>query len=63
MKIEITDSISKTIQYPPPDKELCDWCWQWIGLEKINITERNEFVCDECLSKENEESTTPETTI
>ena len=54
MEIEITQSTSQKIKYPPDDKELCDWCLKWVSNEKINITERYEFVCDNCLEEENE---------
>lgn len=53
-EIEITDSISKKIEYPPPNKELCDWCLKWVSLEEITITDRYEFVCINCLEKEEE---------
>jgi len=52
--IEITGTISKTIKYPPDDKELCDWCLKWVNVEIMNITERHEFVCDNCLKREEE---------
>jgi len=57
MKIEITDSISKTIKYPPVDKEQCDWCLKWVDVTKIDIIENKspqggyEFVCEGCLNK------------
>lgn len=58
--IEITDSISKIIQYPPEDKEQCDWCLKWVDAEKIDIVENKspqggyEFVCEDCLDRAEE---------
>lgn len=57
LHIEITDSISKGIDYPPDDKEQCDWCLKWVDVEKIDIVENKspsggiEFVCDDCRNK------------
>ena len=54
IQTEITDSISKSIHHPPDNKELCDWCLQWVDLEKIEIVENKspqkgfEFVCENC---------------
>lgn len=60
LHIEITTSVSQTVQYPPDDKEQCDWCLNWVDVKKIDTVENKspqggyEFVCENCRNKAEE---------